>query len=206
MKVSCFKFHVSSFMFLIVGLGNPGEEYENTKHNAGRMAVTRLAKKHDLLPFTFDKKSNALVAAGKIGPPAGGEKVTLALPETFMNKSGLAVQELTKSYKLKPKSLFIVHDDIDLTVGRMKISFAKSSAGHKGVEHIMKNLKTNEFYRLRIGIGSARKTKQAMDIVLKNFTPKETLELKKVLKKAVEALTCAITESPEKAMTLYNKN
>src|SRR3989344_2817365 len=187
-------------MYLIVGLGNPGEEYENTKHNSGRMAVNRLAKKHGLLPFTFDKKSNALIASCKIGK----EKVTLALPETFMNKSGLAVQKLAISYKLKPKSLFVVHDDVDLIVGRMKISFAKSSAGHKGVEHIMKNLKTNEFYRLRIGIGGARKTKQAMDVVLKNFTPKETLELKKALKKAVEALTCAVTESPEKAMTLYN--
>ena len=187
-------------MYLIVGLGNPGEEYENTKHNAGRMAVNRLAKKHDLLPFAFDKKSNALVTTGKMEK----EKVTLALPETFMNKSGLATAALARYFKIKPKSIFVVHDDIDLPVGSMKISFAKSSAGHKGVEHIMKNLKTNEFYRLRIGISGARKTKQAMDVVLKNFTPKETLELKKVLKKAVEALTCAVTESPQKAMTLYN--
>ena len=188
-------------MFLIVGLGNPGEEYENTKHNIGREIAEKCAKKCDVDEFTHDKKSDALVAQAKIGK----EKTIFALPETFMNKSGLAVSALAKFYKVKPAQIFAVHDDIDLPVGKIKVSFARSSAGHKGVEHIIKNLKTNEFYRLRVGIGQKKKTKQAMEIVLKKFSTKEADEIKKVIKKTCDAIICAISESPQKAMTIYNQ-
>jgi len=147
-------------VILIIGLGNPGEEYKNTRHNIGREVAEKCAKKNDLPDFEYDKKSNALVAQGKIGPAsakgyseAKKEKVVFALPETFMNKSGLAVSALAKYYKIKPEQIFIAHDDVDLPVGRMKISFDKSSAGHKGVENVMKNLKTQKFWRGRIGIG-----------------------------------------------------
>lgn len=187
-------------MFLIIGLGNPGDEYEDTKHNIGREIVTRLAKKYDFPAFTHDKKANALVSVGKIEK----EKVILALPETFMNKSGLAAAVLAKYYKVKPAAVFVVHDDIDLTIGRIKLSFAKSSAGHKGVDSIIKNFKTNEFYRVRVGISNARKTKQALEVVLKKFSAKEEPEIKKAAKHAVEALACAVAESPQKAMTEYN--
>lgn len=188
-------------MHLIIGLGNPGKEYENTKHNIGREIVEKCAKKCSVDNFAHDKKSNALVTQGKIKK----EKVIFALPETFMNKSGLAVSALAKYYKVKPAQIFVVHDDVDLPVGKIKISFARSSAGHKGVEHIIKNLKTNEFYRLRVGIGAKKKTKQAMEIVLKKFSAKEEPEIKKATKKALEALELAITGSPQKAMTIYNK-
>lgn len=187
-------------MHIIIGLGNPGDEYKNTKHNIGREIVMKLAKKHDFPEFTFDKKANALVSLGKIEK----EKTLLALPETFMNKSGLATAVLAKYYKVKPAAVFIVHDDIDLTVGRIKLSFAKNSAGHKGVESIIKNFKTNEFYRVRVGISNARKTKQALEVVLKKFSAKEEPEVKKAIKNAVEALACAVSESPQKAMTEYN--
>lgn len=202
-------------MYLIIGLGNPGEEYENTKHNIGREIVKNCAKKCDVDGnprtkrakrssydgFDFDKKSNALVAQAKIEK----EKIVFALPETFMNKSGLAVSALAKFYKIKPEQIFVINDDIDLPIGKIKISFARSSAGHKGVEHIIKNLKTNEFYRLRIGIGQKKKTKQAMEIVLKKFSAKEADEIKKVIKKTCDAIICAISESPQKAMTIYNQ-
>lgn len=198
-------------MFLIVGLGNPGEEYIGTKHNIGREIVEKLGKKCEL-DFEYDKKSNALVAQGKIEPTSAKDsseakkaKVVLALPETFMNKSGEAVQELAKSYKLKAESLLVVHDDIDLPIGKMKISFNKSSAGHKGVENVIKNLKTEKFYRIRIGIGQKKKTKEAMEVVLKKFSAKEIEELKKVKKNAQEAIICAVSESPQKAMTIYNQ-
>lgn len=187
-------------MHIIIGLGNPGDEYKNTKHNIGREIVLKLAKKYDFPAFTHDKKANALVSVGKIEK----EKTILALPETFMNKSGLAASVLTKYYKVKPEHLYVVHDDIDLTVGRIKLSFAKSSAGHKGVEHVIKNLKTNEFYRVRVGISNARKTKQALEVVLKKFSAKEEADVKKAVKNAVEALVCAVSESPQKAMTEYN--
>ena len=200
-------------MFLIVGLGNPGEEYENTKHNIGREIAEKCAKKCGVDEFTHDKKSNALVAQVKIEPTsakgygeAKKEKVVFALPETFMNKSGLAVSALAKFYKVKPTQIFVIHDDIDLPVGKIKVSFARSSAGHKGVEHIIKNLKTNEFYRLRVGIGQKKKTKQAMEIVLKKFSAKEADEIKKVAKKTCDAIICAISESPQKAMTIYNQS
>lgn len=202
-------------MYLIVGLGNPGEEYENTKHNIGREIIEKCAKKCgvDDNPrtqraerssydgFTHDKKSNALVAQAKIEK----EKVVFTLPETFMNKSGLAVAALAKFYKVKPEQIFVVNDDIDLPVGKIKVSFARSSAGHKGVEHIIKNLKTNRFYRLRVGIGQKKKTKQAMEVVLKKFSAKEADEIKKVIKKTCDAIICAISESPQKAMTIYNQ-
>ena len=200
-------------MHLIIGLGNPGEEYKNTRHNIGREVAEKCAKKNGLPDFEYDKKSNALVAQGKIGPAsakgyseAKKEKVVFALPETFMNKSGLAVSALAKYYKIKPEQLFIVHDDVDLPIGKIKISFDKSSAGHKGVENVMKNLKTQKFWRVRIGIGTKKKTKQAMELVLKKFSAKENDEIKKVVKKACDALACAVSESPQKAMTVYNQS
>lgn len=187
-------------MFLVIGLGNPGQEYKNTRHNIGREIVASFAKKHGFNEGAYDKKINALLSQGKLEKA----KVILALPETFMNKSGAAVGALVSYYKIKPALVFVAHDDADLPIGRMKISFARNSAGHKGVESVMRALKTNEFYRIRVGIGQKKKTKDAMDIVLKKFTPKEELEIKKIIKKAAEALFCAITESPEKAMSLYN--
>src|SRR3989344_2100589 len=200
-------------MHLIIGLGNPGEEYKNTRHNIGREVAEKCAKKNDLPDFEYDKKSNALVAQGKIGPAsakgyseAKKEKVIFALPETFMNKSGLAVSALAKYYKIKPEQLFIVHDDVDLPIGKIKISFNKSSAGHKGVENVMKNLKTQKFWRVRVGIGGKKKTKQAMELVLKKFSGKENDEIKKVVKKSCDALICAVSESPQKAMTVYNQS
>lgn len=191
-------------MYLIVGLGNPGEDYEKTKHNIGRAIVEKWASKNDFAGFAHDKKQNALVAQGKIGK----EKVVAALPETFMNKSGLAVFALASYYKIKPAQIFVVHDDIDLPVGRIKLSFAKNSAGHKGVEHVTKYLKTTAYWRVRVGIGSTakKKTKQAMDVVLKKFSAKEELDKKRAVKKALEALTCTVTESPEKAMSIYNQS
>ena len=189
-------------MHLIIGLGNPGEEYKNTRHNIGREVAEKCAKKNDLPDFEYNKKSNALVAQGKIDK----EKVIFALPETFMNKSGLAVSALAKYYKIKPEQLFIVHDDVDLPIGKIKISFDKSSAGHKGVENVMKNLKTQKFWRVRIGIGGKKKTKQAMEMVLKKFSAKENEEIKKVVKKSCDALVCAVSESPQKAMTVYNQS
>lgn len=190
----------NTYMHLIIGLGNPGEQYKGTRHNIGRRVVAALGAELGLGDFSFDKKANALVLEGKIGK----EKIALALPDTFMNKSGSAVKQLAKSYKIKPKGCFVVHDDVDLPVGRIKISFARNSAGHKGVESVMRALATNEFYRVRIGIGTKRKTKEAMDMVLGAFGAKEQPEIKKIVKKACGALICAVSESPEKAMTEYN--
>src|SRR3989344_5146668 len=123
---------------VIVGLGNPGKEYEKTRHNAGRMAVELLAKQHDFDDFTLNKKANALVSEGKIGR----EKAVLMLPETMMNLSGKAVMQFVKSVKAA-KDLIVIRDDLDLPLGAIKMTFARGSGGHKGVESIMRAIKTD---------------------------------------------------------------
>ena len=204
-------------MRYIVGLGNPGEEYELTRHNAGRMAVLELARKEGMGELVFDKKLNALVGKGEIGGPAfakasaGKEKVQIILPETFMNKSGDSLKSLVNSAK-KAESLIVVHDDIDLPLGKIKISFGKSSGGHKGVESVIKAVKTINFTRVRIGI-SATNAKGAvkkpsgdkfLDYIVGKFKPAELAEMKKVAKKAAEALSVIVAEGVDKAMGEFN--
>jgi peptidyl-tRNA hydrolase, PTH1 family len=200
-------------MFYIVGLGNPGEEYIGTRHNTGRMAVLKLGKDLGLDEFEFNKKSNILIAEGKIGK----EKLTLILPETFMNKSGQAV-----SYFVKPKlknskkgleNLIVVHDDIDLPLGALKISYNKGTGGHKGLESVVKAVKTKEFARIRVGIspatakGRAKKPDgedKVIDFILGKFKPAEMDILKKTFKKMSEAAQTIISEGRDRAMNIYN--
>ena len=137
----------SCMSIVIVGLGNPGKEYEKTRHNAGRNAVELVAKNGGFDDFIFNKTANALVNKGSIG----GENVTLVLPETMMNASGKAVSAFVKSPKAA-KSLLVIHDDLDLPVGTIKMVFGRGSGGHKGVESVMRAIKTKDFARLRIGI------------------------------------------------------
>lgn len=194
-------------MFYIVGLGNPGEEYENTRHNAGRIAVFDFIKKNSFDEPEFDKKLNALTSSGKIGK----EKFQIILPETFMNKSGLSLKPVIKSKKTA-EGLIVLHDDVDLPIGKIKISFGRSSAGHKGVDSIMKNIKTKDFIRIRIGVskpGTKGKTKKPsgdkfLDFIVGKFKPDELKEIKKVSKKVSEALEIIISESLNKAMSVCN--
>lgn len=194
-------------MRYIVGLGNPGEEYELTRHNAGRMAVLELAKKEGIGELKYDKKFNALTGKGEIS----GEKFQIILPETFMNKSGNALKNIITSAK-SAKNLIVVHDDIDLPLGKIKISFGKSSGGHKGVESVIKAIKTKDFIRVRIGI-SATNAKGAvkkpsgdkfLDYIVGKFKPVEMVEMKKAAKKVAEALAMIIAEGIEKAMGEFN--
>lgn len=155
---------IKTVMKLIIGLGNPGEKYEGTRHNAGFMAIEELKK---------DK-------------PAGS---VLAKPKTFMNNSGKAVKELVDYYGAEPKDLWIIHDDIDLPFGEYKISESRGSAGHKGVQSIIDQMKTKDFKRIRIGIcPAAGKPENVEDFVLKKFGKEEMKELKEVLKKIAEEM------------------
>lgn len=200
-------------MFYLVGLGNPGEEYKESRHNTGRMAILKLLKDLKIEDLKFEKKANALISKNELGK----EKVTFVLPETFMNKSGSAI-----SYFIKPKTgkskaienLVVIYDDIDLPIGTMKISFNKGSGGHRGVESIIKAIKTREFARIRIGIspttpsGKIKKPegeKKVLDFILGNFKPKETEILKKVFKQVAQAVETMITESREIAMNRFNQ-
>ena len=189
--------------FVIVGLGNPGKEYEKTRHNAGRAAVELLAKQEGFAPFTFRKTANALVSEGSID----GEKVTLVLPETMMNLSGKAAAAFVKSPKAA-KSMLVVQDELDVPLGAMKMVFGRNSGGHKGVESIMRAVKTKDFARLRIGISAAGKKNQAKKVsgeekvikhVIGAWKPAEEATVKKALKKAAAAARLFVTDGIEKA-------
>ncbi len=188
-------------MKLIVGLGNPGEEYENTRHNAGRNAVRAIQRTADLPQFAENKKFFSLISGGSIGK----NKVIVALPETMMNGSGKAVRAIVEMYKIKPADIMVVHDDADILFGAMKISFAKRAAGHRGVESVRRALKTDAFWRLRIGIQpSAKKHIPAMDLVLKKFSPKDSTMMKKLGKRAAAGIAVFIEQGGEAAMTEFN--
>lgn len=186
-------------MYLIIGLGNPGNEYTHTRHNIGREALEAFRKASDFPEFRFEKKWNAEISEGEIGK----EKLVLALPDTFMNKSGAAAVALSRYYKIKPATIIVIHDDADFALGSAKFSFAKRSAGHKGVESIIHALKTTEFWRCRLGIAGKRDI-PAEKIVLRAFTPGELRVVKKVIKKTIQAIEQTITEGPERAMNTYN--
>jgi PTH1 family peptidyl-tRNA hydrolase len=208
-------------MFFIVGLGNPGIEYENTRHNTGRMAVSKLCKDLGLDEFESNstKKTLALVSKGKIGK----EQVTLILPETFMNKSGNAVSYFIKAKSGKNKSqenLIVIHDDLDLPIGTLKISYNKGVGGHRGLDSVVKAVKTKEFVRIRIGIspstskGMAKKPglglspkageKAVIDFILGKFKPTEADIIRKTFKKASEAVQTIVTDGRDKAMNIFN--
>ncbi len=193
--------------YIFVGLGNPGQEYEDTRHNTGRILVSLLAKANDA-EWKTDKKLNAQVAKIKIGK----SPVTLVLPDTFMNNSGKSVKPLITSVKSAEK-MVVLYDDLDLPFGTNKISFNKSSGGHRGVESIIKNIKTEKFARIRVGISPttpSRKIKKpkgeeaVTKVILGKFKPEELTALKKLSKKVNEALETFVEEGLEKAMTGFN--
>ena len=200
---------------LIVGLGNPGKEYEKTRHNAGRSVVELLATQEKYDDFIFNKTANALVAKGTVG----GENVTLILPETMMNASGKAVSHVIKSPK-SAKSLLVIHDDLDLPLGTIKMVFGRGSGGHKGVESVMRVLKTKDFARLRIGIApknpasakatvgaQAKKLKDEEKVikhVIGKWKPSEEATAKKVFKKAALVVRLFISDGIEVATMFAN--
>lgn len=187
-------------MILIIGLGNPGDQYRGTRHNLGREIAATFVKDAGGSPFHSEKKWNAEISEGK----SGKEKWITVLPDTMMNKSGSAAGPAARFFKTKPEDIFIIHDDADILLGRAKLSFGKHSAGHKGVESVMRALKTRDFWRFRIGI-AGRRDIPAEKLVLKKFTPEEMRYVKKITKRTVEALQMAIVEEPEHAMNSYNK-
>ena len=186
-------------MIIIIGLGNPGAQYKNTRHNVGFMAVDEFAKKNDFPEFKLQKKSRTEISEKIIDE----EGVVLAKPQTFMNESGKAVKVLTAQTEEKMADLIVIHDDIDLPIGKIKIVKERGSAGHKGVESIIQNISNDGLIRIRIGIGSENKV-DAMKIVLKNFSSDEQKVIDQVFQKTAEALNLFIKEGLEKTMNEYN--
>jgi len=184
--------------FLIVGLGNPGEEYENTPHNLGFMVIDRLAESNAI---RVSRKENlAFVGLGA----AAGKNVALAKPQTYMNLSGGAVQGLLERYELKADRLIVVYDELDLPWGSLRIRLKGSAAGHKGVKSVIGSLGTNEFIRVRIGIDPGNAV-DGEKFVLAKFKRAQKQEVEEVVIRAAEAVESILAEGAAQAMTKYNR-
>ena len=195
-------------MLLVVGLGNPGEEYKNSRHNTGRIILESIAKSNDFSVWKDDIKTKSLISKGDIN----GEKFNFMLPETFMNNSGVAVSKIIDDKK-KLKSLVVIYDDMDLPLGTLKVSFNKSSGGHNGLESIIKKVRSQEFVRIRIGVspatpsGKLRKPKgeeAVIKFLLGKYKDDELKEIKKISKKVSDILVTISNEGKDKAMSIYN--
>jgi peptidyl-tRNA hydrolase, PTH1 family len=184
--------------FLVVGLGNPGREYRETRHNVGFMVLDRLAVK---LNARFTRlQSRALVASAAFGE----RKIILAKPQTFMNLSGQSVQGLVHFYKLPLTNLLVAHDDLDLPLGTIRIRPDGGSAGQKGMSSILDRLGTDEFPRLRMGIGRPPGQMQAPDYVLQEFSNSDLTFISETLNRAVDAILTFATEGLDMTMNKYN--
>lgn len=182
-------------MKLIVGLGNPGKDYENTRHNIGFMAIDNYAQKHSM---GFKSKFNGLYSELNIN----GEKVMFLKPQSFMNLSGQVVQEFVSYFNIDIKDLFVIYDDASFEVGAFKIKKDGSSGGHNGIKNIIENLKTEEIKRLKIGI--SKKKGELKNHVLGRFGILEKVNINKVIYKTEEIITDFCILDFEKLMSKYN--
>jgi PTH1 family peptidyl-tRNA hydrolase len=193
-------------MKLIVGLGNPGLFYSNNRHNIGFMCIRHIARMHGIK--LNKKQGKTRTGAGEIE----GQKITLARPQTFVNKSGEAVNPLIRKLRITPADLIVIHDDLDLPTGKIRIRYGGGSGGHKGIESIVNHISSREFCRIRVGIGRPPETeaddndKEAavIDHVLSGFTRDEKKIIKKVIPSVTEAVDCLVTKGLEAAMNRYN--
>ena len=193
-------------MKLIVGLGNPGSHYSGNRHNIGFICVNHFAGLHSI---HWDKKqANARTGAGMVE----GKDVLLAKPQTYMNLSGQSVSRLMNKFKVKLDDLIVIHDDLDLSLGRIRIRKGGSSGGHKGINSIIIETGSRDFIRIRFGIGRPklddgtvlRDEEDIVDFVLSSFTPDEKEKIQSSIELASEAVACLLNEGLETAMNKYN--
>jgi PTH1 family peptidyl-tRNA hydrolase len=186
--------------FLIAGLGNPGKNYRETRHNIGFMAVDQIAAR---LGVAFTRtQSKALITDARYQK----RRIYLAKPQTFMNASGQAISALVKFYKIPYKNLLIAHDDVDLPFETIRMKPSGGSAGHRGVQNIIQQMGTQKFPRLRLGVGRAYGSKKAADYVLKPFSKEEQEFLSVYIERAADAALTYVIEGIDKAMTEFNRN
>jgi PTH1 family peptidyl-tRNA hydrolase len=183
---------------LIIGLGNPGTQYEHTRHNAGFMVVDKLAKDFDIV---VDKtRFDVRYGRGSIE----GQAVMLGKPMAFMNRSGWPVQKLAAYFKVSSRDLIVIHDDIDLAFGRLKIKEKGGHGGHKGLKSIIDALGEGEFVRLRMGVGRSGVQSNVSDYVLGQFNTDEARRLDAVIVRARDAIVTILTEGTEAGMNRFN--
>lgn len=186
-------------MWIVVGLGNPGRRYSQTRHNAGFMFIKRLAKEWKIRL----KKRNALVKSGEV--MRSKERVLLAMPQTFMNQSGLAVRKIMGESGISPERLIVVYDDLDMPLGEIRIRKEGGAGTHKGIISVIEEIETTKFPRIRLGIGAQPSSEEATRYVLSSFDKREKILLEESLEKAQEALEIILAGEIEKAMSIYNK-
>lgn len=187
-------------MYIIVGLGNPGKDYENTRHNVGFMVIDEAAEKYHI--SVNEKKHKAIVGKGFIA----GQKVILVKPQTFMNLSGESVRDIIDYYKIDEKTeLIIISDDISLDVGALRVRKKGSAGGHNGLKNIILHLGHDEFQRIRMGVGEKPAGYDLADYVLGHFPKDEKEKIEESVKKAADALEVMIADGPDAAMNQFNK-
>ena len=183
-------------MWLIAGLGNPGSRYEKTRHNAGFLVLEELVER---LQLEFKEKEDFKISKGSLGD----EKIILVEPLTFMNRSGVAVRKIMQKSNVSPERLIVIHDDLDLECGNLKIRKKGSSGGHKGIESIIQNIGTREFIMVKIGIGRDPFV-PTEKYVLSRFRKDEMPVIKEAIAKAAESVHSIIIEGVERAMNRFN--
>ena len=194
------KFISAPIRLLIVGLGNPGKKYENTRHNVGFEVLDRFATKHE---GKF-KRTKELAFCSDIR--VNGEKIILAKPTTFMNESGLAVQQLVRKHDLETlDALLIIHDELDLKPGTLKVKLHGGLAGHNGLKSISKHLKSNDFGRLRIGVGKPPQSQLGKNYVLKPPSKSDRIAIDNCIEKATDAIEAILSHGYEMTMNEFNR-
>lgn len=187
-------------MFIIAGLGNPGKEYKNTRHNIGFDVIDTIAEKYHI--SVIEKKHKALIGKGVIN----GYKVILVKPQTYMNLSGESLREIMDYYKADPtEDLIVIADDISLNPGNIRIRKKGSAGGHNGLKSIIQHLGTDGFMRIKMGIGEKPKDYDLADYVLGHFTADECKVMDEAAKKAEEAVCLMLCKEVEEAMNRFNK-
>lgn len=185
-------------MILIAGLGNPGKEYAGTRHNIGFGVITRLSDQYNIA--IKSKEHKAICGKGMIH----GTKVILAQPQTYMNLSGESIRSLADYYKIDPEDIIIVYDDISLDVGNIRVRGKGSAGGHNGMKSIIEHLGTNEFPRVKVGVGDKPKGGDLANYVLGHFSKEDEKKMSDVLDMAADAAVCIMENGVDKAMNDYN--
>lgn len=186
-------------MILIAGLGNPGTKYEKTRHNLGFRVVDLLAKRWGFAPY--DARFDGEMAKGK----PHGKPVLLLKPETFMNLSGASIAACARYHKIAPEHVWVIHDDLDLPLGHLRIRTEGSSGGHNGVQSVIERLGTPKFPRFRIGVGRPAEGIPTEDYVLQPFGADERETAQAMVERTAEAASTAVLEGLVRAMNLFNK-
>lgn len=184
---------------MVIGLGNPGDKYVGTRHNLGFMVLDEYAKKH-LGPEIIWQQEKKFKAETLKLP----DNILLVKPQTFMNNSGLAISLIANFFKVQPEDLIVIHDDLDLKLGKIKVRMGGAAAGHHGVESVLNIFKTDKFIRLRLGIGNMNSHISAEKFVVEPFMSNEKSSLKKLLKQSILALDLLLKDGLEKAQNQFN--